>query len=54
MDLNYQIEGLVNFVPRGYEIKEALRAQMEVQSKLHLQVEVNLIFLVQSYASNMA
>lgn len=25
---------------RGYEIKEALRAQMEVQSKLHLQVEV--------------
>ncbi|KAF1895245.1 hypothetical protein Lal_00043890 [Lupinus albus] len=24
---------------RGYEIKEALRAQMEVQSKLHLQVE---------------
>ena len=24
----------------GYEVKEALRAQMEVQSKLHLQVEV--------------
>jgi hypothetical protein len=32
---------------RGYEIKEALRAQMEVQSKLHLQVEVNFIFIVQ-------
>lgn len=26
---------------RGYEVKEALRAQMEVQSKLHLQVEVS-------------
>ncbi|KAL0321020.1 UNVERIFIED_CONTAM: protein PHR1-LIKE 2 [Sesamum radiatum] len=25
----------------GYEVKEALRAQMEVQSKLHLQVEVS-------------
>lgn len=25
---------------RGFEVKEALRAQMEVQSKLHLQVEV--------------
>lgn len=54
MDLSYQIEGVVNFMPRGYEIKEALRAQMEVQSKLHLQVEVNFIFLVQSHASNMA
>jgi len=32
---------------RGYEIKEALRAQMEVQGKLHLQVEVNFIFIVQ-------
>ena len=32
---------------RGHEVKEALRAQMEVQSKLHLQVEVNFIFLVQ-------
>ena len=30
-------------MPRGYEIKEALRAQMEVQSKLHLQVEVNIL-----------
>ena len=29
---------------RGYEVREALRAQMEVQSKLHLQVEV--IFLL--------
>lgn len=25
---------------RGYEVEEALRAQMEMQSKLHLQVEV--------------
>lgn len=29
---------------RGYEVKEALRAQMEVQSKLHLQVEVSYLF----------
>lgn len=47
MYLNYEIEGVINFMYRGFEIKEALRAQMEVQSKLHLQVEVNLIFLVQ-------
>lgn len=33
-------------IDRGYEVKEALRAQMEVQSKLHLQVEV--IFLHRS------
>ncbi|XP_020221207.1 protein PHR1-LIKE 2 isoform X3 [Cajanus cajan] len=39
MDLNYQIEGVIGCMARGYEIKEALRAQMEVQSKLHLQVE---------------
>lgn len=30
---------------RGYEVKEALRAQMEVQSKLHLQVEVIFPFI---------
>lgn len=54
MDWNYRIEGVVNFMPRGYEIKEALRAQMEVQSKLHLQVEVNFIFLVQSHTWNTA
>jgi hypothetical protein len=54
MVLNYQIEGVINFMPRGYEIKEALRAQMEVQSKLHLQVEVNFIFVVQVVVSNMA
>lgn len=29
---------------RGHEVKEALRAQMEVQSKLHLLVEVNFLF----------
>nr|CAN66504.1 hypothetical protein VITISV_035497 [Vitis vinifera] len=29
----------MNFMFRGYEVKEALRVQMEVQSKLHLQVE---------------
>lgn len=29
---------------RGFEVREALRAQMEVQSKLHLQVEVSFIF----------
>lgn len=46
MVLNYQTEGVINVMPRGYEIKEALRAQMEVQSKLHLQVEVNFLFLV--------
>ena len=28
---------------RGYEVKEALRVQMEVQSKLHLQVEVSIL-----------
>jgi hypothetical protein len=54
MVLNYQIEGVINFMSRGYEIKEALRAQMEVQSKLHLQVEVNFIFVVQVVVSNMA
>jgi hypothetical protein len=54
MVLNYQIEGVINFMPRGYEIKEALRAQMEVQSKLHLQVEVNFIFHRSSCVSNMA
>lgn len=47
MILNNQTEGVINFMSRGYEIKEALRAQMEVQSKLHLQVEVKFIFLVQ-------
>lgn len=31
---------------RGHEVKEALRAQMEVQSKLHLLVEVNFLFMV--------
>ena len=31
--------GIVVF-SRGYEVKEALRAQMEVQNKLHLRVEV--------------
>jgi hypothetical protein len=31
---------------RGHEVKEALRAQMEVQSKLHLLVEVNFLFLL--------
>lgn len=30
-----------NVMCRGHEVKEALRAQMEVQSKLHLLVEVN-------------
>ncbi|KAL8461757.1 hypothetical protein ACS0TY_033020 [Phlomoides rotata] len=29
-------------INEGYEVKEALRAQMEVQSKLHLQVEVSI------------
>ncbi|KAI8000036.1 Protein PHR1-LIKE 2 [Camellia lanceoleosa] len=29
----------------GYEVKEALRAQMEIQSKLHLQVEAEKHFL---------
>lgn len=29
---------------RGQEVKEALRAQMEVQSKLHLLVEVIFLF----------
>ncbi|EPS59635.1 hypothetical protein M569_15170, partial [Genlisea aurea] len=28
----------------GYEVKEALRAQMEVQSQLHLQVEVSPLY----------
>lgn len=32
----------LNDMHRGYEVKEALRAQMEVQSKLHLQVEVSI------------
>ncbi|XP_031743368.1 protein PHR1-LIKE 3 isoform X2 [Cucumis sativus] len=30
----------------GYEVKEALRAQMEVQSKLHLQVELAYLTIV--------
>ncbi|KAL4288240.1 hypothetical protein AHAS_Ahas19G0266400 [Arachis hypogaea] len=30
----------------GQEVKEALRAQMEVQSKLHLLVEVNFFFML--------
>lgn len=47
MVLTYLIEGVINFMSRGYEIKEALRAQMEVQSKLHLQVEVYFISVVQ-------
>lgn len=34
------------FLFRGYEVNEALRVQMEVQSKLHLQVEV-IFFLLQ-------
>lgn len=33
----------LNFCFSGYEVKEALRAQMEVQSKLHLQVEVKIL-----------
>lgn len=35
----------ITVIFRGYEVKEALRAQMEVQSKLHLQVEVNFPFI---------
>lgn len=31
---------------RGFEVREALRAQMEVQSKLHLQVEVNFLLFI--------
>uniref|UniRef100_F6HD65 HTH myb-type domain-containing protein n=1 Tax=Vitis vinifera TaxID=29760 RepID=F6HD65_VITVI len=30
-------------INEGYEVKEALRVQMEVQSKLHLQVEVSIL-----------
>ena len=46
MFLDYQIE-ICNIMSRGHEVKEALRAQMEVQSKLHLLVEVNFLFVVQ-------
>lgn len=35
---------VMNVMSRGYEVKEALRAQMEVQSKLHLRVEVCFFF----------
>lgn len=38
--LSAVIWDLITVIFRGYEVKEALRAQMEVQSKLHLQVEV--------------
>lgn len=31
---------------RGHEVKEALRAQMEVQRRLHEQVEVSLFLLI--------
>ncbi|GKV18858.1 hypothetical protein SLEP1_g29184 [Rubroshorea leprosula] len=34
----------------GYEVKEALRAQMEVQSKLHLQVEAEKHLLIRQDA----
>ncbi|KAK6930638.1 MYB-CC type transcription factor, LHEQLE-containing domain [Dillenia turbinata] len=34
----------------GYEVKEALRAQMEVQSKLHLQVEAEKHFQIRQNA----
>jgi hypothetical protein len=36
---------VINVIFSGYEVKEALRAQMEVQSKLHLQVEVCFFFM---------
>lgn len=36
---------IMNVMFRSYEVKEALRVQMEVQSKLHLQVEVCFFFL---------
>jgi hypothetical protein len=45
---NYQIAKLLNVINvifSGYEVKEALRAQMEVQSKLHLQVEVSFLLM---------
>lgn len=34
---------LIVVIFSGFEVKEALRMQMEVQSKLHLQVEVCFI-----------
>ena len=45
MILYFEIE-CVNVMSRGQEVKEALRAQMEVQSKLHLLVEVNFLLMV--------
>jgi len=42
MVVDKQIESS-NVTCRGHEVKEALRAQMEVQSKLHLLVEVNFL-----------
>lgn len=38
----------INVMFSGYEVKEALRVQMEVQSKLHLQVEVCFLLLWRS------
>lgn len=46
MVLDKQIE-FCHVMYRGHEVKEALRAQMEVQSKLHLLVEVNFLFMIQ-------